>query len=180
MHYFNVTSAPILREFWLNLYLVPSAQVTEVPNQIRGMGGFSWTRTPIPPFSHNVYSYECPIQGDGRIVTLLGHTHAHGIRETAWIRRVSGERQKVFQQFDYLDPKIFHYNTVTANPPVDAPGGGAHTGQLQVANGDVLEWECEVNNDSEFPLRYVNDVQQGEMCNIWGSVVGAVIDCRLP
>ena len=56
---------------------------------------------------------------------------------------------------------------------------GAHTGLLPMVAGDVLEWECEINNDSQDTLYYVNEVKTGEMCNIWGMTVGPPIACQL-
>ncbi|HVU06056.1 MAG TPA: hypothetical protein VHE30_30105 [Polyangiaceae bacterium] len=179
MHYFNLTDQPILREFWLNIYTVPESQVTEASNQIRGMGGLSWNFTPIPPQSHDTYQYTCPIPADGRVIELIGHTHAHGIRETAWIRHAGGDRTKVFEQFNYLEPQIFYYDTVTQNPAFSEREAGALTGQLPVVAGDSLDWECEVNNDSDVALRYTNEVKTGEMCNIWGQSVGPLINCVL-
>ena len=180
MHYFNLTEQPILREFWMNLYFIPDEEVTQQPGRIGGLGGFGWSRNPIQPGTHMVYPYECPITVDGRIITLLGHTHAHALRETAHIRRANGQRDKVFEQYDYLDPAVFMYDSLTENPAFSDSSPGAHTGLLEVKAGDVLEWECEVNNDSSTPLRYVNEVQTGEMCNIWGMAVGPSISCFLP
>lgn len=177
-HYFNVTDAPLLREFWMNLYYIDSALVTEEAKGIRGMGGLSWTFSPIPARSQRVYNYTCAAEGNapGRIVMLLGHTHAHGVRETAWVH-TGGERIKVFEQFDYRDPKIFYYNSVTDNPDFAPQVAGAATGIIDVNPGDVLEWECDVNNDSDVALTYTNEVFEGEMCNIWGSSVGLEFNC---
>jgi hypothetical protein len=180
MHYFNLTEAPILREFWLNIYTVPKEQVTTSALQIRGMGGLSWTLNPIPAHSHQTYQYTCPITGDGRILELIGHTHAHGIRETGYIHHASGDRTKVFEQFNYQEPQIFYYDSVTTNPALSGVSPGAFSGDLQVVAGDSLDWECEVNNDSDKALTYTNQVQTGEMCNIWGQTVGPLIDCVLP
>lgn len=180
MHYFNFTDEPILREFWLNLYTVEPDRVQEEGNAIRGMGGLSWIFAPIQPGTHETYAYECPIEDDGRIITLIGHTHKHGIRETAWIRRANGDRLKVFEQFDYLEPQIFTYDSVTENPDFADGLPGAHSGMIEVSAGDTLEWECEVNNTSDVALRYSNEVETGEMCNIWGTAVGPSIDCTIP
>lgn len=180
MHYFNFTDAPILREFWLNLYFVDPANVEETPESVVGFGGLGWTFAPIQPGTAQVYKYECPpIETDGRILQLLGHTHAHGDRFTAHIRRASGERIKVFEAFDYLEPRVFNYNSVVENPGFGPGTAGAYTGILEVNAGDVLEWECDVNNDSMVPLRYTNFVETGEMCNIWGQAVGPAISCFL-
>jgi hypothetical protein len=180
MHYFNFTDQPILREFWMNLYFVPEDEVTQVPSRIGGLGGFGWTRNPIQPGTHQVYPFECPISTDGRIISLLGHTHSHALRETAYIRRAGGQREKVFEQYDYLEPQVFTFDSLTENPGFSDDAPGAHTGMLEVFAGDVLEWECEVKNDSEVPLRYTNAVQTGEMCNIWGMSIGPQISCYLP
>ena len=83
----------------------------------------------------------------------------------------------MFEQYDYLEPQIFMYDSLTQNPMFSDAAPGASTGMLEVKNGDVLMWECEVNNDSTTALRYVNEVQTGEMCNIWGMTVGSTISC---
>jgi hypothetical protein len=177
MHYFNLTEEPILREFWMNIYYVDPAVADERPNRIRGMGGLEWNFSPIAAGTHKVYPYECPIVGDGRIIQLLGHTHAHGVRESAWVRRAGGEQVKVFEQYDYLEPQIFMYDSLTENPMFSSASPGAWSGLLDVKDGDVLMWECEVNNDSAAALRYTNEVETGEMCNIWGMTVGSTISC---
>jgi hypothetical protein len=175
-HYFNFTDKPILREFWLNLYFIDKAKVTETPVQVRGMGGFNWSSAPIQPGTDKVYQYTAPITADGRIIELLGHYHAHGKRFSAYIKRATGEQFKVFEMYNYEDPLIFSYNTVTKNPPFSADAGGAFTGMLEVKNGDTLQWECHIVNDSMTGLRYTNMVNTGEMCNIWGATVGPKID----
>ena len=45
--------------------------------------------------------------------------------------------------------------------------------------GDALDWECEVNNTSDVALRYTNEVETGEMCNIWGESIGPLLNCVL-
>lgn len=182
MHYFNYTDEPILREYWLNLYTIPAEQVTEQPNRIRGYGGITWFGAgAIQPGTDTVYNYKCPIEADGRITALLGHTHSHAVRFTAWVARSNGERLKVFESFDYLEPKIYAYNSVEENPPLGDPEDGipgAYTGILEVNAGDELEWECHVINDDDVPLTFTNFVDTGEMCNIWGQAVGPRIDCN--
>ena len=179
MHYFNFTDKDILREFWLNIYFIPKDQVTETPQQIRGMGGFNWSFTPIAPGTDKVYQYQAPITADGRIVELLGHYHAHGKRFTAYLKRANGDQLKVFEMYNYLDPLIFDYNSVTKNPPFSDNSGGAFTGPLEVKAGDTLQWECHIVNDSMTGLRYTNMVNTGEMCNMWGASVGPKIDALL-
>jgi hypothetical protein len=183
LHYFNFTDADILREVWVNLYFAPpEAKITEFSDQIRGFGGLGWNWTPIEPGTDMVYKYECPIASPGKIMSLLGHYHAHGKRFTGSIKRASGTIEKVFEMYDYLDPKDYDYNSVTTNPMFAPNQAGAHSGVLEVAAGDTLQWECHIINDSNAPLAYTNEVKTGEMCNIWGYSVGTAdpITCDIP
>lgn len=173
MHYFNFTDQDILREVWLNLYFAPPDTVTEFSSVIRGFGGLGWNEEPIQPGTDKVYAYECPIKGDGNILSLLGHYHAHGKQFTASIKRKSdGMVEKVFEMFDYLEPATFDYNTVTKNPKFSDGAPGALSGILEVKDGDLLMWDCHIINDGDVPLKYVNEVKTGEMCNVWGYSVG--------
>lgn len=182
LHYFNFTDDDVLREFWLNVYFVPESEVDEEPLQIRGMGGFGWNANPIPMKpEEQIFAYTCPISASGRILSLLGHYHSHGKRQTAWIKRKNGERQKVFEMYDYTDPRTFVYNTITTNADFSATADGAVTGILEVEAGDSLDWECAIlNDDQPDGLRYYNNVKLGEMCNIWGETLGPKINCVLP
>jgi hypothetical protein len=181
MHYYNFTDHPIIREMWLNIYFVDEAQVTEVGRQIAGLGGFSWNQKPIQPGTDKVYGYECPIKGDGYIMSLLGHYHAHGKRFTANLKRKDGTSKKVFEMYDYQEPAQFQYNSQATNPAFSDSAAGAVSGRLAVFDGDVLSWECHIVNDSDVALKYVNEVKTGEMCNLWGQSVGTQpISCYLP
>jgi hypothetical protein len=177
MHYFNFSSAPVLKEFWLNLYTIPADQVTEEAEQIRGMGGFGWN---ITPGTDRVYKYECPVGvptgPNPRIISLLGHYHAHGVRFTGWLNEM-----KVFEMFDYNDPQIFYYNSVTKNPEFGPMTAGATSGVLPLKQGDIVKWECHIINASSSTLTYTNEVKTGEMCNFWGASVDVPkIDCTIP
>ena len=173
MHYFNFTDKDVLREVWINLYFPPKGtQITTYSDQIRGFGGLSWFNEPIPPGTDQVYKYECPIKGNGSIMNLLGHYHAHGKRFTAAIKRATGLSEKVFEMYNYLDPATFDYNSVTMNPAFTDVAAGAVSGILNVQEGDILQWECHIINDSNAALSYTNEVKTGEMCNIWGYSIG--------
>jgi hypothetical protein len=174
MHYFNFTEKPLVREFWMNVYYANKADIKREALQIRGMGGFGWRGAgAIAPGTDMVYKYECPVKGEGHILNLLGHYHAHGKRFTAFITpKGSSTPQKVFEMFDYLDPAVFEYNTVMTNPNFAEGKAGALSGQLPIHDGDTLSWECHIVNDSDVGLTYVNEVKTGEMCNLWGSSLG--------
>jgi hypothetical protein len=177
MHYFNFTQEDILREFWMNIYFVSADQVEEQGNQIRAMGGFGWS---ITPGTDHVYKYCAPVNAAGRITQLLGHYHAHGKRFTSWLKKASGERIKVFEMYDYKDPQIFYYDSITQNPTFSDNAPGASSGILNVAAGDEMQFECHIINDSQQTLTYSNMVETGEMCNLWGTSVGPVINVVLP
>ena len=174
MHYYNFTDKDIIREFWMNIYFVDEALVKQQADQIRGMGGLSWSVVPIAPGTKQTYKYESdPFVGDGRILSLLGHYHAHGKHFTASIRRkATGMVEKVFEMYDFMDPATFEYDTVSKNPAFTTAGAGALSGILEVKAGDVLMWDCYIENDSNVGLTYTNEVKTGEMCNMWGSSLG--------
>lgn len=173
MHYFNFTDKPIIREFWMNVFFAKKADIKQTADQIRGMGGLSWSAIPIAPGTDMTYPYECPITGDGRILSLLGHYHSHGKHFTASIRRAgTGKVEKVFEMYDYQDPASFEYDTVNTNPAFSANTAGAVSGMLDVKKGDVLMWDCQIVNDGTVGLTYKNEVKTGEMCNLWGSSLG--------
>jgi hypothetical protein len=172
MHYFNFTDKPIVREFWMNIFFAKQEDIKREAAQIRAMGGLSWTVVPIAPGTDMTYKYECPIKGNGRILSLLGHYHSHGKHFTASIRHASGDVQKVFEMYDYLDPAMFDYDSVTKNPAFSDKAAGAVTGMLDVKDGDTLLWDCHIVNDSDVGLTYTNAVKTGEMCNLWGSSLG--------
>jgi hypothetical protein len=176
-HYFNFTEDDIIREFWMNIYFVPKDQVKREASQIRGMGGLSWTALPIPPGTDMVYQYSCPIDKDGAIIQLLGHYHSHGKRFTAYVTHADATRDKVFEMYDYLDPKTYQYDSITMNPMFSDNAGGATSGVLNVKAGDSLDWECHIINDGDVALSYTNEVKTGEMCNLWGESLGPVLNC---
>jgi hypothetical protein len=172
MHYFNFTEDTLLREFWLNLYYIPKEQVTERAQQIRGMGGIDWSFVPIAPGTDKVYQYQCAVPADGRIISLLGHYHAHGKRFTAFLTPAGGGAQKkVFEMYDYNEPAEFQYDSIAMNPAFSTTAAGATSGTLEVKAGDMLQWECHIINDDTVGLTYSNEVRTGEMCNLWGGSV---------
>lgn len=182
MHYYNFTKQDILREFWLNVYYAKPEQITTTAKGIAGLGGLGWNFSPIPPGTDRIYKYSCPILGNGYILNLLGHYHAHGKRFTASIKRKStGAVEKIFEMYDYLSPATFQYNSVVQNPGFSDNVAGAVSGRLAVNDGDLLQWECHIVNDSKVGLRYINAVQTGEMCNLFGAVLGPEsIGCTQP
>jgi hypothetical protein len=54
----------------------------------------------------------------------------------------------------------------TSNPALGTKG--AYSGVVQFKAGDMIDWECEVFNDGQKPLRFGNEVYGAEMCNMFG------------
>lgn len=183
MHYYNFTDKDILREYWINLYYPPpEVEVKRMAQDIVAFGGLGWNLDPIQPGTDMVYKYECPIMGDGWIINLLGHYHLHGKRFGVSVKRKStGMSEKVFEMYDPADPAVFDYNSITMNPPFSDLRAGATSGLLPVSDGDLLQWECHIVNDSDQALGYTNEVKTGEMCNTWGFTVGTMpLQCGMP
>lgn len=182
MHYYNFTDKDLIREIWMNVFYVDKESVKRQADQIRAMGGITWQGPfGIAPGTDMVYKYECPVTGDGQILSLLGHYHAHGKHFTASIRRANGGMvEKVFEMYDFLDPAQFQYDSIGKNPAFSASAAGAVSGTLEIKAGDVIMWDCHIVNDSTNTLTYTNEVKTGEMCNLWGSSVGITpLNCVL-
>jgi hypothetical protein len=82
---------------------------------------------------------------------------------------------------DPADPAVFDYNSIATNPTFSELAAGATSGLLPVSDGDTLQWECHIINDSNVALAYTNEVKTGEMCNTWGFTVGTMpIQCGVP
>jgi hypothetical protein len=183
IHYYNFTDKDMLREFWINFYYPPKdVEIKRTTKDIAAIGGLGWVLNPIQPGTDKVYKYECPIAGDGWIYSLIGHYHMHGKHFAASLKRKStGMSEKIFEMYDPHDPAVFEYNSVVMNPGFSAMGPGAVSGMLPISDGDVLQWECSILNDSDHPLTYANEVNTAEMCNVYGETVGTMpVLCALP
>jgi hypothetical protein len=69
----------------------------------------------------------------------------------------------------------YQYDSVSTNPTPDVPNkiDGASSGMLELHAGDELDFECDINNDLDQPLKFANETFTGEMCIVFGSYVGA-------
>jgi hypothetical protein len=183
LHYINTTQAPIIKEAWVNFWYRDAAKVKEPAYELYLSGG----GIDVAPNTHVVLNYKVPVEGDGRILRLYGHGHAHNVRFSAW--RVRGaQRDMIYEDFDWQDPAVFEYNSLTKNPMSDALAltAGAWSGELDIAKGDQLEFECEVDNTAgntesaptSAPLTFANESQTGEMCILIGDSVGT--DASVP
>jgi hypothetical protein len=176
LHHFNFTDQPLLRELWMNLYF-PESPPTEVARPLRASGGVDWV---IEPQAELIERFEWPIDASGRLLSLTGHILPGTLRLSAWLRRASGEREHILEVVEVSEPISYSFDTVTLNPPMSGPSGGAHSGTLAVEPGDALEWECHVFNGTANRLTHVDDATAGAICNLTGATVGVDIDAALP
>ena len=87
----------------------------------------------------------------------------------------------LLEMYDYASNASFQFDSITTNPDFSGIADMGYTGMLDVSAGDVLEWECHIVNDSDVGLRYINSVQEGEMCNVFAWFVGPEpSDCVIP
>jgi hypothetical protein len=169
LHFVNAGTEPILREAWVNLKrkeVVPGDQI---------LGGVFMIGAGInvQPHTKEILNYKsAPLMQPKRVVSLFGHRHAHTTRFTIWAHR-NGVREQIYEDYDWQEPTELSYNSVVVNPTADPDRrtAGGSSGILNFEVGDVMEWECEVNNTSDNVLTFRNEVYTGEMCNVFGSSV---------
>src|SRR5262249_14755442 len=109
---------------------------------------------------------------DLRPVWGTGHFHAHTVRFTAW--HVSGSQKTlILEDYNWPEPSNFPFHSVPMNtspePMNKVPG--AMSGILNLKQGDRIDWECHIINDSNATLKFSNAVFTGEMCNMFGFFV---------
>jgi hypothetical protein len=168
LHFVNTGTEPILREAWVNVMYKDAAEVTQSVSTVAHIGGIGMA---VQPNTTEVLKFQADVPKDLRVVDLFGHFHAHTTRFSAWKVSSGGERQLVYEAYDWEDPGNLSYNSVykngTPDPVARTPGG--YTGILEFSPGDRVEWECEIKNDSEGVLNFANEVYTAEMCNLFGS-----------
>jgi hypothetical protein len=170
MHAINTTDEPLMREMWANVIYKPKESITESVIDVNVLGGFS---VATQPGDKTVMDVSVRMTQPKRILNLFGHMHAHGVRFSAWRTR-GDEKLLLLEDYDWFDPRVFTFDSVTENsdPNPEKLIPGATSGILNFEIGDSLDYQCEVWNDSETVLRYRNEVETGEMCNIFGEFVG--------
>jgi hypothetical protein len=179
LHYMNATDKPVLQEAWINFWYKDPSEVKEQSKELYSMGGLAMA---IQPGQHTTLGrYSCAVNEPGRVLSLYGHRHANTIRFSAWRTR-NDKSDLVYEDYDWHDPLVVEYNSVTKNSTPDpvAQKGGATTGILDLLPGDTMDWECEVMNQTNNVLRFTNEVYDGEMCILIGDALGPSIACQFP
>jgi hypothetical protein len=173
LHHFNGSGEPILREAWVNFWYVDEA---EVVNEAQEM--FLWAQgTSVAPGSTLNVTGHWDIDADGRVLTMYGHRHSNTPRFTAYHVR-DGSRTLVYDDFDWVEPAVFEFNSVTENPTPDAERlrSGAISGPFELLQGDALEWECEIVNERDYTISFgQNEAESSEMCILVGDAIGPAL-----
>lgn len=172
MHFYNFTDKPMLRELWVNYWYKDQATVKEPANRIFSMTGVS----AAVAHSHVVVGASCPVNGTGRVLTLSGHRHLNNVRFSVWLNS-GGKRDLVFEDYDSEHPGELEFNSIATNPMpnLTSKSMGGATGILNVKQGDTLDFECEIINNTNKNFFGANEAQDDEMCILTGDTVGATV-----
>lgn len=167
-HRYNVTEKPQISEIWYNIWWIDEKEIKEKTSGVTVNAPFGV----IQPGAHQMITTTVTASGDGRFVTLFGHRHAHADRFAAWLND-----SLIYDSWDWVESRVFNYDSITMNPAPNptAKTDGAVSGMLPFKKGDKIKILCDVNNTSDVPLRFANELMTGEMCILFGSTVGAGI-----
>lgn len=162
--------APLLREAWVNLLYKDPATITQPISTVAMIGGLAMN---VPARTEQTIYQSCQVTADARIFDLFGHFHANTERFTAWRHR-DGKTDLLYESYNWAEPVDLTYDTVNPNPAPDAAKrrDGGWNGPLEVKANDVIEWECQINNKTDNPLRFANEAYTADMCILFGGYVG--------
>lgn len=174
LHYINATSAPILKEVWVNFWYKDAAEVTEPAFEM-----FSGTPMNVAPGEHRVIRGECPLSEAGRLLTVYGHRHANNRRFSVW-RTHDAQQDLIYEDYDWEDPLVLEFNSTLANTAADSAKktAGGWSGELDLVPGDKLSFECDIVNATDRTFVGRNEALDDEMCILVGDTAGARVPPR--
>lgn len=167
LHAYNFTDQEQLREMWINLYFVDEDKVTQRAQGIGMVGGLGLN---LGPHQDKVQTYSGMFTAPGRIIQLFGHRHVWTPRFAVWLNE-----KLIYDSWSWEESVTYNYDSLTMNPALNTAGktDGAASGMVEFQTGDTLKFSCYIENTSDKTLRFSNELYNGEMCNLWGSAVGA-------
>jgi hypothetical protein len=173
VHHINVSDVPILREVWVNVWYMDEKDVTAPMNTFAATGNPG--DMAIPAGRAVKLEYKCAVAADTRLISMYGHYHAHNERFGAWLVRAGSERVSIYESFNWEDIPVYQFDTQSKNPAPALMGktDGAFSGTLMVKAGDEIHFQCEINNDSNAALSFVNETFTGEMCILFAAYTGS-------
>lgn len=170
LHYVNLSTEPVLREAWVNLYK-DTDTITQHLQSVFLVGDLAAN---IPPQSRQTTTleYAPPVTTSTRIFELNAHMHAHSETFTVWLEH-GGQEDLIYESFNWNDPKELTFNTVVQNQPPNTTSktDGGSSGLLYLAPGDKLKWACDVNNTTDLALHFANEAHTAEMCLLAGAYI---------
>ena len=172
MHFYNFTDKLLIRELWVNYWYKDPGSVKEPALPAFSMTGV----TAAVAHAHVVVGASCPISGSGRALSLYGHRHLNNVRFSIW-HVAGGKRDLVFEDYDSEHPGAISFNSLAMNPapnPTAKTTGGA-SGVLNLRQGETLEFECEIVNNTDKNFTGKNEAADDEMCILIGDTVGAQV-----
>jgi hypothetical protein len=174
LHHFNPNKdKTLLKEAWVNFWYVDPSTVTQEAKEI-----FLWAQgAPIEPGGHLTVHGKKTIGQAGRVLTLYGHRHSNNVRFSAYRTR-NGNRELILDDYDWLEPAVFEFNSLAVNPEPNpsARVAGGHTGILDLQVGDLLEWECDIENKRAEAITFgENEAATSEMCILVGDAIGPAL-----
>jgi hypothetical protein len=171
LHYYNFGDKPMIKEVWMNVWYRDAKDVTEPALEVFSMLGMG-----IAPGEHVIKHGACTVNGTGRMLTLYGHVHAHNQRFSAWRTR-GGQKTLIHEQYDWEHPTVSEYSSIEMNPALDPANkvDGGYSGVLDLKPGDVIEFECDILNDTNNVFVGQNEAQDDEMCIMVGDSAGTQV-----
>jgi hypothetical protein len=172
MHFYNFGSKPIIREIWVNFWYKDPATVKRPTTEVWSPTGV----TAAVAHSHVVVGASCPVNSDGRLLTLYGHRHMNNVRFSAWRTRGS-MKDLILEDYDPMHPAVFEYNSLETNPKPDPASktAGGWSGMLDLKAGDTIDFECEIVNMTNKNFVGANEADDDEMCIITGDAITTTV-----
>jgi hypothetical protein len=151
VHGVNATSAPALREVWVNAYTVPRIEVHEIADTLALMatevGG-----------ERGSFGESLTIPTDRPLLGLNGHTHPD--IDSLEVFHVRGAERTLIYRQRGDGSHFLRYDSVSKNPvlkdlPNDPYSATGASGPVILAAGDLLEWSCDYSSytGGELPPR---------------------------
>jgi hypothetical protein len=171
LHYYNFTQKPILKEVWVNFWYRDPAVVKRAASEV-----FSFAPMRVSPGEHVLIKGSCRVSGTGHALTLYPHVHANNNRFAAYRVR-GGQRETILESFDWEHPYLAEYSSLVTNPKSDraAKTAGGFSGVLELTPSDMIDFECDVTNNTNSIFVGANEAKDDEMCILVGDTVGASI-----
>jgi hypothetical protein len=172
LHSINTSDKPQLRELWVNFWYRDPSLVKEPTEEMFQTGDPTFS---VAPHADVILGpYTCGITGTGRMLWFYGHRHANNVRFSAW--RLRGSQKDLFYEaYNWQEPLVLEYSSTVTNPMSDRDTQveGGWSGILDMQQGDTIQWECHVVNQTDGTLRFTNNTYTGEMCIMDAELVGA-------